>query len=150
MFNKNKMSPTTYNYRRTKAMGLLKFSLVLAHQQINRGIFFILEHPASASSLSSSTVRDFSLRHPSVVNISFDQCRFGLKNPDGSRPIEQQTTFMIKSPKLACECFRTCVACVQCSTRSSKVHAAEQARHCRHLPTLSSRIVSTHCPCRQA
>ena len=98
MFNKQKMSPTTYNYRMKKAMGLLRFSLMLAHQQINNGNFFILEHPASASSWSNSTVRDFILCHPSVVKITFDQCRFGLRCPDGSMPIKKGTTLMTNSP----------------------------------------------------
>ena len=54
---------------------------------------FLLEQPSSASSWQLPVIQDVMRRVPDVFLISFPQCRFGLRDPQG-RPLLKRTKFL--------------------------------------------------------
>lgn len=78
------------------------FALLLCILQHRRGIYFILEQPASAVSWKTS-VADVLLSLPRVERVTFDFCMAGMRSsgPDGTGPVKKRTAVATNSEAIA-------------------------------------------------
>ena len=76
----------------------LQLTLLLASMQVRRSDLFFFEHPASASSWATITIKKLCAL-PGVRVAKFDQCRLGLVSPSG-KPMQKSTCIATNSPVL--------------------------------------------------
>ena len=60
---------------------MLQFASQCYWDQIERGMFFLHEHPATASSWNMEGIAEVAL-HPGVHTVVSDMCRWGMKVRD--------------------------------------------------------------------
>lgn len=88
----------------------LRFACKLYRRQMQRGKFFLHEHPQTATSWRLPEVKRF-LQSPGVGTAVCHQCSFGLMTPSKSgelMPAKKPTQFMSNSPCMPNELFRIC------------------------------------------
>ena len=74
----------------------LDFSMDLLIEQGQSGRKFVFEHPSGAASWSRHSVLRVMEEVPDAKIVSFAQCRFGLKAPNG-QPLQKLTKFLTNS-----------------------------------------------------
>ena len=90
-----KMSEAERTRRMTEACVLFDFAVLCAKVQLLGGRLFLLEQPASASSLKRLSVAELKT-NAGVALSMFDMCRFDLRSPLGT-PIRKHTCFVSNS-----------------------------------------------------
>ena len=71
----------------------MKLCAELMVMQASAGRKFVLEHPAGAASWSLPFFQKLREDMPDAVLLTFAQCRFGLRDPDG-KPLQKLTGFL--------------------------------------------------------
>ena len=90
----------------TQGLSMLEFAISMYWDQIERGRFFLHEHPANATSWSLPQVQQLE-RHPGVQVVVGDMCRWGMKvasderNEGDAKLVKKPTKWMTNSPLLA-------------------------------------------------
>jgi len=84
------------------AVAHLQFALDLCYEQYRRGRYFVLEHPAGASSWSTTMVTKM-LGLEGMRKITFDFCMLGMTTPtvDGPAPAMKPTSILTNSSCIA-------------------------------------------------
>ena len=90
--NKRKMGVETFDKRLADADILLDFQMDSFRQQVRENKGFLFEHPDGASSWKKPSVSSMHLL-PGVFAVCFDQCRYGLKDPEG-KPLKKPTRLL--------------------------------------------------------
>ena len=67
--------------KKQEGMDLLLFATQCYWDQIERGMFFLHEHPATASSWGTDAVKELKA-HPGVHVVTGDMCRWGMRVRD--------------------------------------------------------------------
>ena len=75
---------------------LLQFASQCYWDQIERGMFFLHEHPATASSWNMDCIAEIAA-HPGVYTVVSDMCRWGMKVRD-EIPEDPTQPYLIKKP----------------------------------------------------
>ena len=104
--NKAKRDPAVVEAEIVRGRLHLRWCCHLYMKQVERGAYFLHEHPASATSWRETCVRTV-LDHPNVSRVVADQCQLGQEDEDGS-PIKKPTGFMSNSPVLLQHLDRRC------------------------------------------
>ena len=91
--NLHRRDPASVAVQQLEADQHMDFCALLMRQQARHGRKFLLEQPSSASSWQLAALRSVMDSVPNTVLISFPQCRFGLKDPEG-RPLQKLTKFL--------------------------------------------------------
>ena len=94
--NKAKMGEK-YESGLVLARSLLEFSAKVCKYQHSQKRYFLLEHPAGASSWQEECLQEIAALH-GVHKSTFHQCRFNLKAPGTHGPIKKPTTFLHNVP----------------------------------------------------
>ena len=103
----------------------LAFCCRLYAQQVERGCYFLHEHPDGATSWVEPCIQKV-LRLRGVARTSGDQCQLGQETDDG-RPVRKRTGFMSNSPEILRQLERRCTGTSgMCSRPAGGAHA-----HCR-------------------
>ena len=122
--NYPKMNRDEVLRRQGEARVLLGFALAVYHWQLNRGCYFLHEHPDSASSWELPEVRAM-MGRPGVQVTKTDACVLGMKTVDASGvegPVKKPTRWMGNAPYLMKELSRRC-----------------EGRHESHVPLMNGR-----------
>ena len=82
--------------KKQEGIELLIFAAQCCWDQIERGMFFLHEHPATASSWSMDVVRELEA-HPGVHVVTGDMCRWGMRVRD-EIPEDQGQPDLVKKP----------------------------------------------------
>ena len=82
--------------RRQEGMDLLIFATQCYWDQIERRMFFLHEHPATASSWNVDEVLELAA-HPGVYVVTGDMCRWGMRVRD-EIPEDQGQPYLVKKP----------------------------------------------------
>ena len=82
-----------------EAMKHIEFTMYLYKIQSQQGLYFLHEHPASATSWNTRPVKEV-MKLPNVQRINADMCAFGMMQSDemGEAMIKKPTAFMSNSP----------------------------------------------------
>ena len=111
MWNYPKMPPQKVEEKLTKGMVYICHSVALAKQQIARGRWFAVEHPACATSWRTPVMQELT-DMPQVQSVVFDQCMFGLCSPSGAMAMRKRTRIATNCPKLVARLSgRLCNGC---------------------------------------
>ena len=89
-----------------KATTHLKWCCHLYQRQIDRGAYFLHEHPRLATSWREPEITNL-LRQESVDKINADQCQLGQQT-DSGEPLKKPTGFMSNAPHLLNKLNRRC------------------------------------------
>ena len=81
--NKHKIGAEKFAHRLDAANVLLDFQMMCFRCQVEQGCGFIFEHPQNASSWKRDSVKAIA-RLPGVMILNIDQCRYGLRDPEGN------------------------------------------------------------------
>lgn len=100
--NESRMCPITFAQRMEIAIDHMNFCMMLCRHRSQRNRLFLLEHPSTASSWRLPSVEDVCATVPNCQVVSFAQCRYGLKSPDG-RPMRKLTKFLTNSDAVVAE-----------------------------------------------
>ena len=84
--------------RKQDGMDLLLFAIQCYWDQIERGMFFLHEHPATASSWDVVEVMELAA-HPGVHIVTSDTCRWGMRVRD-EIPEDQGQPYLVKKPTI--------------------------------------------------
>ena len=141
--NRPRMCPVEYRRRAAEALGFWRFALDLCRLQQSRGRGFIIEHPVGATSWGDSYLQHLPLAQFSV----FDQCRYGLRAPNG-QPMQKATRLFSNMPEVAAEFNNKRCNC-------QEAHAiAQGSMHGQRLSTWAQRyprpMVQALAACSQA
>ena len=117
--NWDHMQPEDVKRLQVEGMQMLQFCFSVAEFQLKSGKFFVLEHPATASSWNTHAVR-WLLEQEGVIRFLFDQCETGLA-VDG-KPNRKTTAILTNHIGVA-----ACLSQYQCS------------REHQHQPLLNGR-----------
>ena len=82
--------------KKQEGMELLIFATQCYWDQIERGMFFLHEHPATASSWGIDAVKELEA-HPGVHVVTSDMCRWGMRVRD-EIPEDQGQPYLVKKP----------------------------------------------------
>ena len=82
--------------KKREGLELLYFAIQCYWDQIERGMFFLHEHPATASSWVMDVVKELEA-HPGVHVVTSDMCRWGMKVRD-EIPEDQGQPYLVKKP----------------------------------------------------
>ena len=82
--------------KKQEGMDLLVFATQCYWDQIERGMFFLHEHPATASSWGLDAVKELEA-HPGVHVVTGDMCRWGMRVRD-EIPEDQGQPYVVKKP----------------------------------------------------
>ena len=93
----SKRNPAEVKLQYERAMIHLEFCCRLYQRQVDRGLYFLHEHPAYATSWDESCM-NILLAHPLIDRITADQCQLGQQAEDGT-PVKKPTGFMSNSPE---------------------------------------------------
>ena len=109
--NLPKMDPLLVQIQMSQAVSHVDLCMELATQQCEAGRYFVLEHPAGASSWKLPSVQRV-LQRADVFRVNFAQCRYGLTGPAGG-PMRMLTSLMSNMPSIReefrdkqCQCLR--------------------------------------------
>ena len=91
--NLARMDPAVVASRQQAADLHMKLCAELMVMQASAGRKFVLEHPAGAASWSLPCIQKLREDVPDAVLLTFAQCRFGLRDPDG-KPLQKLTSFL--------------------------------------------------------
>ena len=108
--NRGKVPSAIFAARLDNALQMLTFAMLLARLVKNYGGGFVFEHPRSATSWSYPVVR-LVMALPNVHIADFDQCRYGLRTPDGSALLRKSTRFLTNIPGVVREFHGTTCSC---------------------------------------
>ena len=86
----------TWERKKQEGMDLLVFATQCYWDQIERGMFFLHEHPATASSWNVDAVKELEA-HPGVHVVTGDMCRWGMRVRD-EIPEDQGQPYLVKKP----------------------------------------------------
>lgn len=140
------MDPIKFEERMANAKVMFDYSVDLCFQQHVRGRFFILEHPAPASSWSTPRAQRLQ-QYAGVRGTNFDQCAVGLKSPSGA-PMKKKTKLVSNIDaihQLFGECQCSCTEphrTIQGSDRGVKVSTWSQ-KYPREMCALMVRASET-------
>ena len=116
-----KRDPKVVAELREKAMVHLRFACKLYLKQIQRGCYFLHEHPQSADSWEEPCVQEV-MSQGGVRRVITDQCQFGQQTEQGD-PVRKPTGFMSNSPALLQTLEKRCTGRNGgCSRPSGGVH----------------------------
>ena len=104
--SESKRDPEVVKKLYAKAMVHLEFVCRLYRKQVERGLYFLHEHPAAAKSWDETCVLEV-LALVGVNRINGDQCQLGQETEDG-RPIRKRTGFMSNSPEVLAALHKKC------------------------------------------
>ena len=107
--NFRRMTPEKVQEIIQYGMNHLEFCMYLYKIQVEQGLYFLHEHPASATSWDTDCVKNI-LRLPNVRRIDSDMCAFGMTQYDSEGPglIKKPTGFMSNSPEILKQLYRRC------------------------------------------
>ena len=91
--NLAKMDPAAVQQQQEQADRHIEFCCQLMRKQADGQRYFVMEQPAGASSWNLPCVQAMRRSLPNVALITFPQCRFGLRDPQG-RPLQKHTGFL--------------------------------------------------------
>ena len=97
--NLAKMDPAAVAVQQETADQHIALCVDLMLRQASGNRKFVLEQPSSASSWQLPAVQRLLQEVPDARIISFAQCRFGLKDPEG-RPLRKSTKFLTNMPSV--------------------------------------------------
>ena len=107
--NVPKMDPTAVAHQMEEAIDHVAYSCELCVEQARSGRKFVFEHPSGASNWREEAIQNLLVEVPDARVISFAQCRYGLRAPDG-RPMQKLTKFLTNSKAIIEEfAGRSCV-----------------------------------------
>ena len=128
--NASRRDPEIVACERRAAMVHLAWCCKLYARQMERGAYFLHEHPAGASSWDEACVLGI-LSRSGVRRVVADQCQLGQRTDDGS-PIKKPTGFMSNATELLDVLNVRCYGRRGLCTRPSVgVHVACQGRVAR-------------------
>eukprot|EP00438_Fugacium_kawagutii_P029543 Skav200282 [mRNA] locus=scaffold718:189054:191152:- [translate_table: standard] len=109
--NQKKMDPQVWEEQLMEADDRVDFSMELCIAQGKAQRKFVFEHPSGAASWRKDTVQRVMDEAPDTHIISFAQCRFGLRAPNG-QPLQKLTKFLTNSRAViqtfgSCQCVCT-------------------------------------------
>ena len=109
--NYRKMKPERVKQMLDEGRVHLNFMASLYRRQINRGKYFLHEHPAGAQSWKEPQITSL-LNDPSVHTVVAHQCMFGLTTPgrpgEGRKPAMKPTRFMTNSVFMSLRLHKKC------------------------------------------
>ena len=82
--------------KKQEGIDLLLFATQCYWDQIERGMFFLHEHPATASSWGMDALQELEA-HPGVHVVTADMCRWGMRVRD-EIPEDQGQPYLVKKP----------------------------------------------------
>ena len=93
----------------TKAINHIMFCLEVYQDQINRGAYFLHEHPLTAKSWKLKAIQRM-LDREDVISTVIDMCQYGMtaQGEYGEQPAKKPTRMMTNSPWLAEQLKRRC------------------------------------------
>ena len=107
--NLRHLSPQEFDDKDRAAKTLLDFSMACCRKQWSDRRLFVHEQPVHASSWAEPSVASM-MGEAGVMTVDFDQCKVGLRSPDG-RPMKKRTRLLTNSSKiirtfseLQCDC----------------------------------------------
>ena len=104
--NKASRDPEVVRAELEKARVHLQWCCRLYQKQLDRGAYFLHEHPAGATSWKTPEIAAL-LAHPLVDRIVADQCQFGQQTDSGD-PLRKPTGFMSNAPHLLARLSKRC------------------------------------------
>ena len=108
--NYKTMDPAKVRRMRAEGMVHLTFAASVYRYQLERGRYFLHEHPQSAASWAEDPIRGL-LQNPSVGYVDGDQCEYGLTSPTsdgGNLPARKTTGFMSNSMYMLRQLAKRC------------------------------------------
>ena len=96
LWNFKRMSPEKVRAMWAHGMKLLTHAIACAQRQVNAGRFFVLEHPARASSWQTAEMKHLK-NQPFVYEVVFDQCMTGLRSKVHRMPMRKRTRLLTNS-----------------------------------------------------
>ena len=96
--NASRRDPQVVHRERVAALVHLQWCCRLYLKQLERGAYFLHEHPSGASSWDEACVLEV-MAKASVRRVIADQCQLGQRTDSGD-PIKKPTGFMSNSPEL--------------------------------------------------
>ena len=119
--NNKVRDPSVVKRERLAAIVHMDFSCRLYAQQIERGCYFLHEHPDGATSWDLPCLRKL-VAMQGVKRITGDQCQMGRETEAGE-PIRKRTGFVSNSPELLLQLERRCVGTLgNCSRPAGGKH----------------------------
>lgn len=97
LWGRKSIGEEKYQARLVNARQLFDFAVDIAHSQLDRKQYFVLEHPDGASSWDEDCLASLYARD-GVMLSRFDQCRFGLRCPGSRKPIRKRTKLLHNVP----------------------------------------------------
>ena len=117
-----KRDPREIKRQYDRAMIHLEFCCKLYQRQVDKGLYFLHEHPALATSWDEACMKRL-LARSGVERIVADQCQLGQETDKGE-PIKKPTGFLSNSPELLKALHHRCMGRHgQCSRRKGGNHA---------------------------
>ena len=107
--NWGRMTPEEIHKVKEYGMKHLRFALRLYELQMEMGVYFLHEHPASASSWNTKEVKRI-MAKPGVQRVVSDMCVYGMVQEDeqGTALIKKPTAFMTNAPCIANRLSQRC------------------------------------------
>ena len=94
--NQKHQQGPTWEQKYQEGCDMLQFASQCYWDQIERGMFFLHEHPATASSWNMECIAEIAA-HPGVYTVVCDMCRWGMKVRD-EIPDDPTQPYLIKKP----------------------------------------------------
>eukprot|EP00971_Amphidinium_carterae_P242037 4805384-Amphidinium_carterae.1 len=143
--NKARVPDEVWQQRLRAGKELLQFAVFMAREQAVTERFFILEHPAGASSWKLDEVQSLK-QDTGAEMIVFDQCRFNLRSPpaDGSRPIQKRTCFLSNATEQVTNEFSQKFCNCSCKHRriEGRVAGVQLSSYCALYPPELCRAIA--------
>ena len=105
--NKAKRDPAVVAAEFEKARVHLRWCCKLYQKQIDRGVYFLHEHPGGATSRKQPEVEAL-LSQAQVQRVVADQCQYGQQTDQGD-PLKKPTGFMSNAPVLLQHLSKRCL-----------------------------------------
>lgn len=106
--SEKKQNPEERARKLVEAQVLMRFAIQLCEEQAKGKRGFSLEHPVGAKSWDMREWDEFLKRHEKVWIVDFDQCEFGLKDPESGELYRKRTRVITNNEILAKGLDRQC------------------------------------------
>ena len=144
--NLPKMDPLVAEILMTEAVSHVDLCMDLALQQHEAGRFFVMEHPAGASSWKLPSIQRI-LHLAGVWKINFAQCRYGLTGPAGG-PMKKLTSLLTNMESVANEFQGKQCQCKQQGLVHERIEGSYKGkRRSRHAQVYPKPLVTALVSC---
>lgn len=134
--NKNRIPRARWDDMMAQATIYLDFSMFVFHLQCEAHRGFAFEHPAGAGSWREDSVQ-FIMSKIGVTTVTFDQCRFGLRHPNGQQLLHKRTRIMTNMAPLQIEFENKLCTCTEPHAQISGAYEGRRvSRHSEVYPPL--------------